>query len=259
MRNIGRQVRRAWELLYLLTYRELKLRYQDTIFGFLWSLVRPLLQGAVLFVVLSKFIRIDVEDYGLVLLAGLFPWTWFQTSLVTSVGSFASNGALIKKVYFPRFVLPLATVLNNGVQYALSIPVLLLLLVTQGYTPSWTWILGIPYLLAIQALLIMGIVLFIASLDVFFRDLEHLTDVFVGLIWFYLTPVIYPLEIVPDKYHDWVLVNPMASLIEGWRDLFLRNQLPGLELWPALVFAALAAALGSFSFRKLEGGFADAL
>jgi ABC-type polysaccharide/polyol phosphate export permease len=212
-----------------------------------------------MFVVLREFIRIDVQDYHLVLLAGLFPWTWFQTSLVTSVGSFAGNGALIKKVYFPRFVLPLATVLNNGVQYGLSIPVLLILLLIEGYTPSWTWLIGIPYLLAVQALLIMGIVLFIASLDVYFRDLEHLTDVFVGLIWFYLTPVIYPLAIVPDRYHNWVLANPMASLIEGWRDLFLRNQIPGAELWPALVFAAGIAALGSFSFRKLEGGFADAL
>jgi ABC-type polysaccharide/polyol phosphate export permease len=252
-------VRRAYELLYLLTFRELKLRYQDTIFGYLWSLVRPLLQGVVLFVVLSKFIRIDVPDYGLVLLAGLFPWTWFQTSLVMAVSSFAGNGALIKKVYFPRFVLPLATVMNNGVQFALSIPVLLVLLAWQGFTPDWTWLVGIPYLLAVQALLIMGIVLFIASLDVYFRDLEHLTDVFVGLIWFYLTPVIYPLAIVPEKYHAWVLLNPMASLIEAWRDLFLANQLPGADLWPALAFAAGMAALGTFSFKQMEGGFADAL
>ena len=105
----------------------------------------------------------------------------------------------------------------------------------------------------------MGVVLFIASIDVYFRDLEHLTDVFVGLIWFYLTPVIYPLSIVPEKYHNWVLLNPMASLIEGWRNLFLHNQLPGADLVPALLFAAGIAALGSFSFRKMQGGFADAL
>ena len=259
MTRINRQVRRAWELLYLLTFRELKLRYQDTFFGFLWSLIRPLLLGAVLFVVLRKFIRIDVPDYHLVLLSGLFPWTWFQTSLVVAVAAFASNGALIKKVYFPRFVLPLATVLNNGVQYGFSIPVLILLLLIGGYVPNWTWIIGIPYLVAVEAILIMGVVLFIASLDVYFRDLEHLTDVFVGLIWFYLTPVIYPLSIVPEKYHDLVLLNPMASLIEGWRSLFLHNQLPGADLWPALVFAAAIAAVGAFSFRSMEGGFADAL
>jgi len=258
-RPIARQARRAWELLYLLTLRELKLRYQDTVFGYLWSLVRPLLQGFVLYVVLSRFIRIEVEDYGLVLLAGLFPWTWFQTSLVIAVGSFAANGALIKKVYFPRFVLPLATVMNNGVQYALSIPVLVILLLVTGYTPDWTWLVGVPYLLAVQALLIMGIVLFIASLNVYFRDLEHLTDVFVGLIWFYLTPVIYPLSIVPEQYHAWMKLNPMTSLIEGWRAVFLENQLPGAELWPALAFAAGFAVLGSLSFRRLEGGFADAL
>jgi ABC-type polysaccharide/polyol phosphate export permease len=252
-------VRRAWELLYLLTFRELKLRYQDTVFGFLWSLIRPLLLGAVLFVALRKFIRIDVEDYHLVLLAGLFPWTWFATSVVSAVSAFAVNGALIKKVYFPRFVLPLSTVLNNGVQYALSIPVLLLLLAVSGYAPSWTWLVGIPYLLLVETVLIMGVVLLIASLDVYFRDLEHLTDVFVGLLLFYLTPVIYPLSIVPEKYHDLVLINPIASLIEGWRGLFLENQLPGAEMWPALAFAAGIAAVGSYSFKRMEGGFADAL
>lgn len=193
------------------------------------------------------------------LLVGLFPWTWFQTSLVMAVGSFAANGALIKKVYFPRFVLPLATVMNNGVQFALSVPVLAVLLVIGGHQPNWTWLLGIPYLLLVQAVLIMGVVLFVASLDVYFRDLEHLTDVFVGLIWFYLTPVLYPLSLVPDRYEKWMLLNPMASLIEGWRSLFLENTLPGIELWPALAFAAGVAALGSLSFRQMQGGFADAL
>ena len=257
---MNRQARRAYDLLYLLTFRELKLRYQDTIFGYLWSLVRPLLQGAVLYVVFSKIIRLDVEDYGLVLLAALFPWTWFHTSLTMCVGSFASNGALIKKVAFPRFVLPFATVLNNGIQFGLSIPVLILLLLVAGYEPSWTWIIGIPYLIAVEAVLIMGIVLFLASLDVYFRDLEHLTDVFVGLIWFYLTPVIYPLSIGPERYQDWILaLNPMAAIVEGWRDLFLRNTVPGLELAPALIFAAGFAVLGSLSFRQMQGGFADAL
>jgi ABC-type polysaccharide/polyol phosphate export permease len=257
---ISRQTRRSYDLLYLLTFRELKLRYQDTIFGYLWSLVRPLLQGAVLYVVFSKIIRLEVKDYGLVLLAGLFSWTWFHTSLTLCVGSFASNGALIKKVYFPRFVLPFATVLNNGIQFGLSIPVLVILLLVAGYVPSWTWIIGIPYLVAVQGLLIMGLVLFVASLNVYFRDLEHLTEVFVGLIWFYLTPVIYPLAIVPERYQDWLLaLNPMASIVEGWRDLFLQNQVPGAALLPALVFAGGFALLGAFSFRSMQGGFADAL
>jgi ABC-type polysaccharide/polyol phosphate export permease len=138
--------------------------------------------------------------------------------------------------------------------------VLIVLLAMNGFTPDWTWLIGIPYLIAVEGLLIMGIVLFIASLDVYFRDLEHLTDVFVGLIWFYLTPVIYPLSIVPEKYHDWILtLNPMASLVEGWRDLFLHNQVPGLSLLPALLFAAGFALLGTLSFRQMQGGFADAL
>ena len=135
---------------------------------------------------------------------------------------------------------------------------LVLLLLISGYTPNWTWLIGMPYLLLVEAVLIMGIVLLIASLDVYFRDLEHLTDVFVGLIWFYLTPVIYPLSIVPEKYHDLVLLNPMASLIEGWRQLFLHNQLPEPKCGRRWSSQPASRRSGSL-VQPLQGGFADAL
>src|SRR3989304_9750104 len=117
---------RTWELLYLLTLRDLKLRYQDTVLGFLWSLMKPLALGAVLFVAMKQFVRVDVADYHLVLLTGLFPWVWFQTSVLLATPAFAANGALLKKVPFPRVVLPFSTGLNAGVHFLLTIPVLLI-------------------------------------------------------------------------------------------------------------------------------------
>jgi len=249
---------RTWELLYLLTLRDLKLRYQDTALGLLWSLMKPLALGAVLYVALRQFVRIDVKDYQLVLLSALFPWVWFQTSALLATGSFAGNGALIKKVPFPRFVLPFSTILNNGIHFLLSIPVLIIVLAISGRHPNPTWIIGVPLLAAVQLALLMGIILLVASIDVYFRDLEHLMEVFLNLL-FYVTPILYPLSRVPGKWHPLLKVNPLTSLIEAWRDLFMNNQLPGLDLWPVLVFTAIAIVIGTQTFRRLEPGFADAL
>lgn len=245
-------------MLYLLTLRDLKLRYQDTVLGLLWSLMKPLALGAVLFVALKQFVRIDVEDYHLVLLTGLFPWVWFQTSVLLATPSFASNGALLKKVPFPRVVLPFSTILNNGVHFLLTIPVLIILLGVSGRHPDATWLLAIPILAVVQLALLMGVILIVASIDVFFRDLEHLIEVFLNLL-FYVTPVLYPLDLVPDRWEPVLLINPLTSLIEAWRELFLNNSLPGAELWPALVFTLGAVAIGMETFRRLESGFADAL
>ncbi len=249
---------RTWELLYLLTLRDLKLRYQDTALGLLWSLMKPLALGAVLYVALRQFVRIDVKDYQLVLLSGLFPWVWFQTSALLATGSFAGNGPLLKKVPFPRYVLPFSTILNNGIHFLLSIPVLIIVLAISGRHPNATWIVGVPLLAAVQLALLMGVILIVASIDVYFRDLEHLMEVFLNLL-FYVTPILYPLSLVPDKWHPLLKVNPLTSLIEAWRDLLMNNQLPGLDLWPTLVFAAAAIVIGAQTFRRLEPGFADAL
>jgi ABC-type polysaccharide/polyol phosphate export permease len=249
---------RAWELLYLLTRRDLKLRYQDTALGFLWSLIKPLALGGVLYVALSKFARIDVPNYHLVLLSGLFPWVWFSSSVLLATPSFAGNAALLKKVQFPRLVLPFSTVLNNGVHFFISIPVLIVLLAADGRYPNWTWLIGIPVFAALELALLMGVIMLLASIDVYFRDLEHLTEVFLQLL-FYLTPILYPLDLIPEKYRPLVQLNPMTSIIDGWRQLFMENHLALLEIWPALLFTAAALAIGGGVFRRLEPGFADAL
>ena len=242
----------------MLTLRDLKLRYQDTALGMAWSLLKPLALGAVLYVALKQFVRIDVKDYQLVLLTGLFPWIWFQTSALLATPAFASNGALLKKVPFPRFVLPFATILNSGVHFLLTVPVLIILLAVAGRHPSITWVIGIPMLAGVQLVLLMGIVLIAASIDVFFRDLEHLIEVFLNLL-FYLTPIFYPLSRVPERWQPVLLINPLTSLIEAWRHLFMENSLPSADLWPALVFAFGAFAVGVLVFGRLEPGFADAL
>ena len=245
-------------MLYLLTLRDFKLRYQDTALGFLWSLLKPLALGGVLFVALKQFVRIDVENYHLVLLTGLFPWVWFQSSVFMATPSFAANGALIKKVRFPRFVLPFSTIINNGVHFLITIPVLVILFAFSDRQPSATWLIGIPILITLQLALLMGTILLLASIDVFFRDLEHLVEVVLTLL-FYGTPILYPFELVPDRWRPVLLMNPLTSLIGAWRSLFLENSLPGADLWPALLFSLGALLVGGTVFLRLEPRFADAL
>jgi ABC-type polysaccharide/polyol phosphate export permease len=239
--------------------RDLKVRYQDTAFGILWSLMKPIALGAVLYVAIRHFVRIEnVDDYHLVLLTALFPWIWFQMAVMLGTPAFASNGPLIKKIPFPRYVLPFATILNTGFHFFLSIPILIILLVISGEHPNATWLVGIPLLAGVQLALLMGSILLLASVDVFFRDLEHLVEVVLSLM-FYATPILYPLSQVPDEWQPILLLNPLTSLIEAWRNLLMNNQLPGTDLWPTLVFTVIAVIVGTQTFRRLDPGFADAL
>jgi lipopolysaccharide transport system permease protein len=251
--------RRTWELLYLLTARELKLRYQDTVLGFVWSVIKPLLLGLVLYVILSHVAKIQTDiPLQLVILPALFPWSWFQTSAIMAAPAIANNGNLIKKVHFPRYVLPFSTVANNMVHFLLTIPIIMIFILASGRQPNYTWLIGIPVLMLVELMMLLGVVLFISAIDVYFRDLEHLLEVFLNLA-FYMTPIIYPLSTL-GKYQNVALLNPMASLIEAWRNLFVRNELPTpMDLWPCLAGMAAAVLIGSFVFGRLEKGFADAL
>lgn len=215
--------------------------------------------GAVLYFALSRFARIQSDiPYQLVLLPALFPWAWFQTSAFMATPSIANNGNLIKKVHFPRYVLPFSTVMNNMVHFVLTLPIITLIVVVSGRHPSADWLIGIPLLTLVELVLLMGTVLIVSSIDVYFRDLEHLMDVFLNLL-FYMTPIIYPLSRT-GRYKHLLMLNPLASLIEAWRNLFVFNTVPTIvDLWPCLAFAVAAVVMGSFVFGRLERGFADAL
>lgn len=255
----GHSLTHTWELVQLLTLRELKLRYQGTALGFFWSLAKPLLFALVIYIALGRIIRIDIPNYHLFLLSALFPWSWFQSAVFLAAPSFANNANLIKKVYFPRFVLPLSTVTHTFAHFALSLPVLVLLLMLAGKYPGVSWLLGLPLLVLIQLLLLMGTALVIATFDVFLRDLEHLVDVGLNLL-FYVTPILYPLSMVPARFRPLAQLNPVAPLMEAWRALFLENRLPSLEaLWPTLLFVTIVLPLSGWIFHALEEHFEDAL
>ncbi|WBL36754.1 ABC transporter permease [Tepidiforma flava] len=252
----GRSLRNAVELVTALTSRDLRLRYQGSVLGWAWSLARPLALGAVLAFALGRVLGTGITAE--FLLAGLFPWFWFQGAVQGAAGSFIGNGGLLKKVRFPRAVLPLSTVLGATLQFALSLPVLIGFVIAAGNGPTAAW-LGLPLIFALQLGLVTGIGLFVASVTVYFRDLEHITEVLLTLL-FYATPIIYSADLVPEGYRWLTYANPLAPIMEGWRGILLDGAMPAADhLAASAGLTALALAAGWGAFRRLEDGFADAI
>lgn len=252
----GRSGRNTYELLSALTWRDLRLRYQGSFFGWTWSLARPVALGVVLYFALGKVLGAGIEDYPQFLLVGLFPWFWFQASLQQSTTSFVGNGGLLKKVRFPRIVLPLSVVTGNTLQFLLAAPVVVVFLLVAGRNPTWEWLVGVPILFAIQLLLIIGIATFLASATVFFRDLEHITEVLLGLL-FYATPILYDVDRVPEGYEWTTKVNPLAPIMEGWRDVLMDGNLPSWGLGISAAAGVVATVLGLWLFNRTQDAFAD--
>ena len=249
-----RSFRSSAELLGSLTSRELRLRYQGSFFGWAWSLLRPLALGLILSFALGKVLGTGITAE--FLLAGLFPWFWFQGSVQQAATTFVGNGGLLKKVRFPRAVLPLSVVLGNTLQFVLALPILVGFLIATGHDPAWTWLPGIPLLFVIELGLAAGIALFVASVTVFFRDLEHIVEVLLNLL-FYATPIIYSATKIPAGYRWINWANPLAPIMEGWRRVLMDGDWPPVQLWASAGLMCAALAIGWYAFRSLEDAFAD--
>lgn len=246
------------DLIMVLLHKDLKVRYKRAILGYIWSIGHPLAYAVVFYVAFKIFIRIDVEDYALFLISGLFPWQWFSNSVQVSPTIFLSNWSIIKKIRFPHDLLPLTAVLQDMVHYLLSIPVIVLFLFIYGKHPSWSWVIGIPILSSIQFLLTYGVCLIISSTNLFIRDLERLTTIALTLV-FYFTPIIYPENMIPAKLKPLLLLNPMTSLVVNWRNLLIQGTFDFTHVMISVGYSILSIAFGYYVYRRLSWRFAEVL
>lgn len=247
-----------WDLLLALTVRDLRVKYHGTYLSYFWWIARPLTLGLVLYFALGRVLQLGVDNHAAFLLAALFPWFWFSGGLAGAANSFITNAGLVKKVQFPRVILPLAVVLGSTFEFLITLPVLVVILMLTGVDPDAMWLAGVPVLLVLQLALLCGLGVLIASLNVYFRDIGPGLDAAL-LLLFYVTPIIFPLDQVPSEFKPLLLVNPLTPLIEAWRELFLRGAMPGLDLWPSVVFSTAAIALGWLALRFIGKNMADAL
>jgi lipopolysaccharide transport system permease protein len=245
------------ELVRNLVKRDLKVRYRNSVFGFAWSLLNPLFMMAILSVVFSLvFGRVEVENFPAFLIVGLIPWNFCVTSLSRAVSCLVDNGHLIKKVYFPREVLPISVVLANLVHFVIAIPVLLLILVLLGVNLTWKALL-FPPLIVIQLLLIVGLALLISSVNVFYRDMGVALDVLMQG-WFFTTPIFYHHSILPLPLQKPAMANPLAAIITAYRDVLIYDRWPDRNFTlVALLTSTLVFVVGYTVFNRWSPRFAE--
>jgi len=223
------------EMLRHLVAKELQSRYKGSVLGFLWTFFNPLLMLVVYSVVFSFVMRSELKDYAMFLFVALLPWNYLSASIMQGAASIVQNAALVKKVYFPREVLPLAVVLTNLVNYVLSLFILIpaLLLFQIQLTPA---LAAFPLILLVQTFLVAGLTFLVAVGNVFFRDLEHITGVLITA-WFFMTPVLYGTESMPPQLQAILVWNPATPLMEAYRAVFYYGRWPD---WTLLGWLGLA-------------------
>jgi lipopolysaccharide transport system permease protein len=255
---MNRALQHRLDLITLLTQKEIKVRYKNDILGYAWSVAQPLAMGLVFYLAFKIVMRIPMEDYALFLLAGLFPWQWFSNSINSAPTIFLANASIIKKVSFARELIPFTQVLQNLIHFLFALPVIVLFLFLYDRTPSWSWLYAFPALILTQVVFTYGCCLVISSVNLFFRDLERLVNV-VTMLLFYVTPIIYPVDMVPAQYADLLNLNPLTPFIVAWRDVFLTGRLDPAALGLSLLWGVVAYALGRMVFRRLSWRFAEVL
>ncbi len=255
------------ELVAMLVMRELKARYKNSALGFLWSLLNPL-GMMVVFTIVSTFLMPSnqIDKYPIFLLCGLLPWNFFQAGVVGSIDSVVGNANLIKKVYFPREVLPIVSVLAQLVNFLLALVVLFaVLLVFRAHISPWVW--ALPLVIFVQTLLILGVALILSTLNVFYRDVAMIMEV-VMLAWFFLTPIFYPIDVLPRSaelfgitinLHWWMyVINPMSSIISAYRDLLYWGYLTDIYFLSRTVMTSVGVlVVGYWFFLRCSGRFGE--
>jgi lipopolysaccharide transport system permease protein len=253
-----RRLTQLRDLLRELVSRDLKVRYKRSVLGIAWSLLVPLAQLLVLYFVFNHVLPLGVPRFASFLITGLLPWSWFSASLSAATVSVVDNRQLVAQPGFPSTLLPVASVSSQGIHFLLGLPILFGLLLFDGgeLTPT---LLLLPLVIALQFVFTVGLAFFAASLQVIFEDTQHLLGILLMLL-FYLTPVFYDPALVPDPYHELLLLNPMTVLLGLYRSLLLDGARPAASAWLSLTAGAVAlCGAGAVLFWRARYRFVEDL
>ncbi len=248
------------ELLFTLTFRDIKVRYKQTAIGILWAVIQPVVSMVVFTLVFGKLARMPSNGlpYAAFVLAALLPWQLFAKALTQGSMSMVTMGAIMSKTYFPRLIAPLSSVLAGVVDFAIGLVILLAVMAWYGLMPGWQVVLA-PLFIALAIAAALAVSLWLSVINAEYRDVQHALP-FLTQIWLILTPVLYPTSIVPQGWH-WVFVlNPMVSVIEGFRWSLLGGKAPDVEAMVVSVAATLLLLVsGLIYFARYEKSYVDRL
>ena len=241
--SIFKRIYQYRELLKTSIKKDIGGKYKNSFLGVIWSFINPLLQICVYAIVFPLIMRNNIENYTVFMVCGLIPWTYFSSVINRSSFVMIENGNIIKKVYFPREILPISLATSETITFLISTII----------------IIFYPLLLLAQYILLIGISLIVSCITVYFRDLQHFIGVFLQLL-FYGTPIVYSIETIPERFR-WILnLNPMTHIIEGYRDIFYYQQMPNLNnVLIIIAVGILVTIIGYALFNKLQKRFAEEL
>lgn len=244
------------ELLKTSVQKDIRGKYKGAWLGIVWSLLNPLLLLTVYSIIFPYILKVNVENYTMYLCVALLPWTFFTSTVTTGTFSVITNGNILKKVYFPREIIPISVVISGTVNFLISCVVIVLFLIVSGVGITWTALL-FPVILILQFLITLAIVFMLSAFTVYIRDLEHFVSLAL-LVLFYGTPIVYTMDSIPEKL-KWVLnLNPMTHVIEAYRDILYYQRMPNIgNILILFGIAVLGVMIGYKIFDKLQRNFAE--
>ena len=238
--------------------KDIRGKYKGSFLGVLWSFVNPLLMTLVYAIVFPYILKDTGDNYVTFLVIGILPWTFFTTVISQGTYCILANAGIIKKVYFPREILPISVVTSGAVNFLISTIIILAFVLGAGLGLT-KYIILYPFVLLIQYVLLLGISFIVSSITVYFRDLEHIIGV-VLMAAFYATPIVYRLSDLPANLQVIMQLNPMTHLINAYRDIFYYHQMPDMRMLLILLgISVVLTIIGYFIFKKLQKGFAEEL
>jgi lipopolysaccharide transport system permease protein len=247
------------ELLLFMVWRDIIVRYKQTLLGATWAILRPVTSMLVFSLFFGQLANMPSDNlpYPLFNYAALLPWTYFANGLTRVTGSIVGNSGLIKKVYFPRLIIPLSGVFGGVLDFALAFLVLIGMMVYYGIYPSWASIIWLPLLLILASITALGVGLWLAALNALYRDVGHVVA-FIVQLWMFATPVVYPASLLSEPWRTIYGLNPMVGVVEGFRwSLLNSGNPPGLMVLLSTIVSVLVLISGLFYFRRMEKTFAD--
>jgi lipopolysaccharide transport system permease protein len=255
------KLRELWEyreLLYFFAWRDIKVRYRQTVMGALWAIIQPLFTMVIFSLFFGRLANVpsDGLPYPIFTFAALVPWTFFANALTQASNSLVVSGDMLKKIYFPRLALPTATVLAGVIDFALAFIVLLGIMLFYGFVPTIN-IIWLPFFMLLALVASIGVSLWLAAMNVQFRDVRY-TIPFMTQAWLFVTPIAYPSSLLPEFWRTVYGLNPMAGVVEGFRWALLgTDTAPGPMMIVSSVVALILLVSGALYFRRMEQSFAD--
>ena len=251
MTPVERSPRQFLEFLYLLARMELKSRYKGRLLGFVWAVGTVFAIAFVFWIAFKIIMRVDIANYSVYLVAGLFPWAWMSAAVIGAARSFVGNAALVREMGLAHGILPLSNVVAEWIHFALALPLILAWIALPGdHPPAVSWLWQIPLMMALQAAFVYPLALICALVNAFVRDVDY----FLGigfLLLFFVTPMVYPVSMVPEALARWFELNPFHALMAAWRAVLLQDVLDLARAGYAAGFAAAAGAAAWLLYRRL--------